>query len=158
MAELSGARWQRCVVHFERNVLAHVPQEAREEVAEELREIFTVRRRETAESLARAFVERYGGRFKRAVEVLVQGLEEALSYLDFPSGHQRHIKSTNMLERLFREVKRRTRVVGVFPSEASLTNLATVVMLRASEEWALRRYMDMDPLRAMEEEPTKIAT
>ncbi|KGQ21295.2 IS256 family transposase [Thermus filiformis] len=158
MAELPGARWQRCVVHFERNVLAHVPQEAREEVAEELREVFTVRRRETAESLARAFVERYGGRFKRAVEVLVQGLEEALTYLDFPSGHQRQIKSTNVLERLFKEVKRRTRVVGVFPSEKSLTNLATVVMLRASEEWAFRRYMDMDPLRAMEEEPTKMAT
>jgi len=80
-----------------------------------------------------------------------------------------------VLERLFKEVKRRTRVVGVFPSEKSLTNLATVVMLRASaafpsgkhrKDWGLRRYMDMDPLRAMEaasrrehwEEPTKMTT
>jgi putative transposase len=101
------------------------------------------------------------------VEVFAQGLGEALTYLDFPSGHQRHIKSTNVLERLIREVKRRTRVVGVFPGEGSLVNLATVVMLRATaafpsgkhgEDWAFRRYLDMDPLWAVEEKPTKIAT
>ena len=112
MAELSGVRWQRCVVHFERSlwaegpnafvVLAHVPQSERKVVAEDLKEVFAVKRRSTAESLAQAFVERYQDRFKRAVEVSAQGLEEALTYLDFPSSHQRHIKSTNVLERLFR--------------------------------------------------------
>ncbi|MFZ5803839.1 MAG: IS256 family transposase [Acidobacteriota bacterium] len=158
MAELPGARWQRCVVHFARNVLAHVPQQEREVVAEELQEVFAAKRRTTAESLARGFVERYGDRFKRAVEVFAQGLEEALTYLDFPSGHQRPIKSTNVLERLFREVKRRTRVVGVFPNEESLANLATVVMLRVTEDWAFRRYMDMAPLWGAEQKPTKIAT
>jgi putative transposase len=107
MAELPGASWQRCVVHFMRNVLAHVPQSERGVVAEELQEVFVARRRGTAESLARGFVERYQDRFKRAVEVFAQGLaafpsgkhgEEALTYLDFPSGHQRHIKSTNVLD------------------------------------------------------------
>jgi putative transposase len=127
-------------------------------VAEELQEVFVARRRGTAESLARGFVERYRDRYRRAVEVFAQGLGEALTYLDFPSGHQRHIKSTNVLERLIREVKRRTRVVGVFPGEGSLVNLATVVMLRATEDWAFRRYLDMDPLWAVEEKPTKIAT
>jgi transposase-like protein len=83
------------------------------------------RRRGTAESLAQEFVERYRDRFKRAVEVFARGLGEALTYLDFPGVHQRHIKSTNVLERLIREVKRRTRVVGVFPGEGSLVNLAT---------------------------------
>ena len=158
MAELTGARWQRCVVHFERNVLAHVPQSERKAVAEDLREVFTVKRRSTAASLSQAFVERYQGRFEKAVQVFAQGIEEALTYLDFPSSHQRHIKSTNLLERLFREVKRRTRVVGVFPSEKSLVNLATAVMLRASEDWAFRRYLDMAPLWAVEEEPTRNAT
>jgi putative transposase len=158
MAELPGASWQRCVVHFMRNVLAHVPQSERGVVAEELQEVFVARRRGTAESLARGFVERYQDRYRRAVEVFVQGLGEALTYLDFPSGHQRHIKSTNVLERLIREVKRRTRVVGVFPGEGSLVNLATVVMLRATEDWAFRRYLDMGPLWAAEEKPTKIAT
>ena len=131
-AELSRVRWQRCVVHFERNVLAHVPQSERKVVAEDLREVFAVKRRSTAASLAQAFVERYQGRFEKAVQVFARGIEEALTYLDFPSSHQRHIKSTNVLERLFREVKRRTKVVGVFPNEKSLANLATVVMLRAS--------------------------
>ena len=81
-----------------------------------------------------------------------------MTYLEFPGSHQGQIKSTNVLERLFREVKRRTKVVGVFPSEKSLANLATVVMLRASEDWAFRRYMDMGPLWAAEEKPTKKAT
>jgi len=108
MAELPGASWQRCVVHFMRNVLAHVPQSERGVVAEELQEVFVARRRGTAESLARGFVERYRDRFERAVEVFAQGLGEALTYLDFPGVHQRHIKSTNVLERLIREVKRRT--------------------------------------------------
>jgi transposase-like protein len=139
-----------------RNVLAHVPQSERGVVAEELQEVFVARRRGTAESLARGFVERY--RDRRAVEVFAQGLGEALTYLDFPGVHQRHIKSTNVLERLIREVKRRTRVVGVFPGEGSLVNLATVVMLRATEDWAFRRYLDMGPLWAAEEKPTKIAT
>jgi transposase-like protein len=146
---------------------AHVPQSERGVVAEEFQEVFVAQRRGTAESLARGFVERYQDRFKRAVEVFAQGLaafpsgkhgEEALTYLDFPGVHQRHIKSTNVLERLIREVKRRTRVVGVFPGEGSLVNLATVVMLRATEDWAFRRYLDMGPLWAAEEKPTKIAT
>ena len=133
MAELPGASWQRCVVHFMRNVLAHVPQSERGVVAEDLQEVFVGRRRGTVESLAQEFVERYRDRFKRAVEVFAQGLaafpsgkhgEEALTYLDFPGVHQRHIKSTNVLERLIREVKRRTRVVGVFPGEGSPVNLA----------------------------------
>jgi transposase-like protein len=146
---------------------AHVQQSERGGVAEELQEVFVARRRGTAGSLARGFVERYRDRYRRAVEVFAQGLaafpsgkhgEEALTYLDFPGVHQRHIKSTNVLERLIREVKRRTRVVGVFPGEGSLVNLATVVMLRATEDWAFRRYLDMGPLWAAEEKPTKIAT
>jgi Transposase and inactivated derivatives len=130
MAELPGASWQRCVVHFMRNVLAHVPQSERLPPGG-----VVARRRGTAESLAQEFVERYRDRFKRAVEVFAQGLGEALTYLDFPGVHQRHIKSTNVLERLIREVKRRS-----FPGEGSLVNLATVVMLRATEDWAFRRY------------------
>ena len=146
------------MVHFERNVLAHVPQPERKAVAENLKVVFSMKRRSTAESLVQAFVERYRDRFKRAVEVFAQGLDEALTYLDFPGSHQRYIKSTNVLERLFREEKRKTKVVGVFPNEKSLANLATVVMLRASEDWVFRRYMDLGPLWAVEEKPTEIAT
>ncbi len=89
------------------------------------------------------------------METLARGLDDALTYLHFPGPHHRLIRTTNMLERLFRELKRRTRVVGVFPNEASALDLATAVILRASEDWALRRYLDMSPLKAVY---TEIAT
>lgn len=112
--------------------MAHVPNSERKVKTKDMREVFAVRRRSTAESLAQTFVEHYRDQFKRAVEVFAQGLKGALTYLSFPGGHQRHIKSTNVLERLFREVKQRTKVVEASFSGKNLANLATVVMLRAS--------------------------
>lgn len=150
--ELPSARWQRCIVHFERNILCQVPATDRAEVANDLKGIFAVHRPESAKALAVAFVERYGKRFAKAVEVLKSGLSNALTFLSFPSGHHRLLRTTNGLERLFLEVKRRTRVVGVFPSETSAVNLCTAVVLRVTEEWALKRYLDMEPLKAMNQE------
>jgi len=147
-AELPGAGWQRCVVHFERNVLAHVPASSTEEVAEDLKAIFKVRRQKTARALAEEFVELHGKRFPRAISVFEAGIEDALTYLSYPGSHHAKLRSTNMFERLFKEVKRRTRVVGVFPNEASASTLATEIALRSSEEWALRRYLTMDALEA----------
>jgi putative transposase len=154
-SELPEARWQRCLAHFQRNVLAHVPISEAGEVAADFWAIFGVRREETARALAQAFQERYGRRYPRAVETLMRGLDDALTYLHFPGPHHRLIRTTNLLERLFRELKRRTRVVGVFPNQESALDLATAVILRASEDWALRRYMDMTPLKALY---TKFAT
>jgi transposase-like protein len=151
-AELPSARWQRCIAHFERNVLTHVPAADMAEVAADLSGIFSVHRRESADALVQAFTERYQKRFVKAVCVLQAGISDALAFLAFPSGHQRLLRTTNGLERLFGEVKRRTRVVGVFPNETSATNLCSAVMLRATEEWALRRYLDMDALKAMNRE------
>ena len=144
--ELPGVKWQRCVVHFERNVLAHVPASSTAEVAEDIKAIFKVRREKTALALAEEFIELYGKRFTKAVSVFEAGIGDALSYLSFPGIHHARIRTTNMLERLFREVKRRTRVVGVFPSETSASTLATAIALRSSEEWALKRYLTMDAL------------
>ena len=108
-------------------------------------------RKESADALATAFVERYGKRFVKAVGVLKNGLANALTFLAFPSGHHRLLRTTNGLERLFGEVKRRTRVVGIFPNETSAANLCTAVLLRVTEEWALKKYLDMEPLNAMKE-------
>lgn len=153
-SELPCARWQRCLAHFQRNVLCHVPAQDMAEVAGDLSGIFAVHRQETARGLAEAFVERYGKRFGKAANVLQSGLDNALTFLAFPSSHHRLLRTTNGLERLFGEVKRRTRVVGVFPSEKSAANLCTAVVLRATEEWALKRYLDMEPLTAMNIEAT----
>ena len=147
--ELPQAAWQRCIVHFERTVLAHIPQAEMKAVASDLKVIFQAARRETAEELATSFYARYAEVYPKAVAVLRRGLSEALTYTAFPSSHHKYIRTTNGLERLFREVKRRTRVVGVFPNERSAENLATVVMLRVSEDWALRRYLNMDPFHAL---------
>jgi putative transposase len=148
--ELPGAEWQRCTVHFERNVLSHVPSTSMAEVAEDLKAIFKVRREKTARALTEEFVDLYSGRFPKAVSVFEAGIADALTYLSYPGSHHARIRTTNMLERLFREVKRRTRVVGVFPTETSASTLATEIALRSSEEWVLRRYLTMDVLEEAE--------
>jgi putative transposase len=149
-AELPGVEWQRCVVHFERNVLSHVPASEMGEVAEDMKAPFKVRRQKTAKVLAKEFVELYEKRFPKAVAIFEAGIEDALTYLSFPGSHHTRIRTTNMLERLFKEVKRRTRVVGVFPNETSASTLATEIALRSSEEWALRRYLTLDTLTVAE--------
>jgi putative transposase len=151
--ELPGVEWQRCVVHFERNVLSSVPAGAMGEVAEDLKAIFKVRRQRTAQALAEEFVELYGKRFPKAVSVFEAGIEDALTYLSYPGSHHARLRTTNMLERLFREIKRRTRVVGVFPNETSASTLATETALRSSEEWALRRYLTMEALEVEKPNP-----
>jgi len=148
--ELPGVEWQRCVVHFERNVLAHVPASSMAEVAEDLKAVFKVRRERTARTLAEEFAKLYAKRFPKAVSVFETGIEGALTYLRYPGSHHARLRTTNMLERLFREVKRRTKVVGVFPNETSAATLATEIALRSSEEWALKRYLTMDALEAVE--------
>jgi putative transposase len=144
--ELSGVDWQRCIVHFERNVLSHVPASSMTEIAEDLKAIFKVRREKTAHILVEEFVELYGGRFPKAVSIFEAGIGDALTYLSYPGGHHARLRTTNMLERLFKEVKRRTRVVGVFPNETSAATLATEIALRSSEQWAVKRYLTMDAL------------
>jgi putative transposase len=151
--ELPGVEWQRCVVHFERNVLSHVPASEMKEVAEDIKAVFKVRRQKTARALAEEFVELYRKRFPKAVALFEAGIEDALTYLSFPGSHHVRIRTTNMLEHLFKEVKRRTRVVGVFPNETSASTLATEIALRSSEEWALRRYLTMGTLEAQNPNP-----
>jgi putative transposase len=151
--ELPGVQWQRCVVHFERNVLSHVPASEMNEVAEDLKAIFKVRRQKTARALAEEFVELHEKRFPKAVAIFEAGIADALSYLSFPGSHHPRIRTTNMLERLFKEVKRRTRVVGVFANETSASTLATEIALRSSEEWALRRYLTLDSFEAEKPNP-----
>jgi putative transposase len=151
--EQPGVSWQRWAVHFMRNVLSAVPASEMREVGADLKQIFKVSRAGSAKRMAEEFVERYQKRFVKAVEIFKRGIEDALCYMKYPSSHHNFIRTTNGLERLFREVKRRTRVVGVFPGEKSAVSLSTTVMLRTTQDWALRRYMDMEPLKAMNSNP-----
>jgi len=96
--ELSGAQWQRCVVHFERNVLSRWPASEMSEVVEDLKAIFKVRREKTARALAEEFVELYGERFPKAVSVFEAGIGDALTHLYYPGSHHAKLRTTNMLE------------------------------------------------------------
>ena len=150
--QLAGVGWQRCVVHFERNVLSHVPASSMSEVAEDLKAIFEEARRErTALALAEEFVELYAKRFPKAVGVFEAGVGDALAYLRYhPGSHHARLRTTNMLERSLEEAKRRARAVGVFPNETSASTLATEIALGSSEEWALKRHLTMDALEEAE--------
>jgi len=123
------------------------------DVAEDLKAIFKVKRQKTAEALAQEFVSFYEKSYPKAVAIFEAGIEDALTYLRYPGSHHVRIRTTNMLERLFREVKRRTKVVGVFPNETSASTLATEIMLRSSEEWTLKRYLSMEALFEAVENP-----
>lgn len=155
--ELPGVEWQRCIVHFERNVLSSVPSSSVAGVAQDLKAIFKLRRHKTAEALAEEFVLLYERSYPKVVWVFEAGIEDALSYLRYPGSHHVRIRSTNMLERLFKEVKRRTRVVGVFPSETSTSTLATEIALRSSEEWALKRYLTIATLEEAEKPNSQLS-
>ena len=143
--KLPGKR-QRCVVHFRRNVFSYVPSSSVAEVAEDLKAVFGVRREKMARALAEGLISLYEKCYPKAVSEA--RVEDGLTYLRYLGSHHARMHSTNMLEWLFKEVKRRTSLVRVFPSETSASTLATAVVLRSNKEWTLRRYLAMDALEA----------
>lgn len=131
-----GASWQRCKVHFMRNILAHVPQRSKREFAVELKEIWLAPNEGLARMRAKALISKYADRFPKAIACLEEGLEDSLSFYRFPNVDPRKISSTNMIERLNKEIRRRTRVVGIFPTEASYLRLVTTYLMEYSEDWS----------------------
>ena len=151
-----GASWQRCqVVHYARNLLGMVGHDRRKELAEGLRGVFAAPSREVALRLAHELADRWRESHPKVAEHLEEHIEECLSCLAFPESHRRRIRTTNGLERLNQEIKRRTRVVRIFPNRASCLRLVTALAVEQSEEWITgRRYLDMGELegRRPEEE------
>jgi len=147
---LTGAAWQRCTVHFMRNVLAQVARKDRKDVAEALKLIFAQPNRDSARAYLRYLANLMQSRFPKVAEMLLEAEEDILAYKTFPSEHQRSIHSTNPLERLNREVRRRTRVVGIFPDRPSVYRLAGTLLLETDEDWqAGRHYFSQDSMRKM---------
>ncbi len=156
---LAGAAWQRCRVHFMRNVLAHIPKGSKAVVAAALRTIFAQPDREAAGQQLREVAQAMRGRWPRAAEVVAAAEEDVLAYMAFPPEHWTRIYSTNPLERVNEEVKRRTNVVGVFPDEASVIRLVGSVLLEIWDEWQVgRRYFSLESMRKLDEpEPLLVA-
>ena len=140
------ASWQRCVVHFYRNVLHAVPRGKAKEVALMLKAIHAQEDREAARQKSTEVVSKLKAmRLNKAASIVESGSDETLSYYAFPSTHWRHIRTNNPLERLNREIRRRTRVVGSFPDgHAALMLVAARLRYMASQKWGLQKYMNMD--------------
>lgn len=131
-----GCSWQRCKVHFMKNIVAHVSRKEKASFAKKLKSIWTQPTREAALMTARAFIEEYGTRFPEAIGVLQDGLEDSIQYYAFDHFDFRKISSTNLLERLNEEIRRRTRVVGIFPGADSYLRLVTSYLIEYAEDWA----------------------
>ena len=151
-AVLNGASWQRCRVHFMRNVLAHVPKGDKAMVAAAIRTIFAQPDRETAEVQLSEVVQAMEKRWPKAAETLAAGAADVLTYMAFPREHWTRIYSTNPLERLNREVKRRTDVVGIFPNTAAAMRLVGSVLMEVNDDWEVgRRYFSLASMRKLKE-------
>ena len=153
-----GASWQRCRVHFLRNVLACVPKTAQAMVAATVRTIFEQSSRQAAQAQLRHVVGLLADRFPRVVRLLEDAEEEVFTFYDFPLAHRRQVYSTNPLERLNKELKRRSAVVGIFPNRAAVLRLLGAILAEQSDEWRVgRRYFSEASMRQLLEPPTEVA-
>ncbi|GAB4450648.1 MAG: IS256 family transposase [Chloroflexi bacterium OHK40] len=156
---LTGASWQRCRVHTMRNILAHVPQKDKAMVAAAIRTIFVRPTQAAARSQLHEVVQTLQRAWPKAAAVLLAAADDILAHMAFPSSHWSRIDSTNPLERLNREVKRRTDVVGVFPNEAAALRLVGAVLLEIDDEWQVeRRYFSQASMERRKEltEPNEL--
>jgi putative transposase len=140
------AEWQRCKVHFYRNVLVHVPKRSQAEVSEAMKAVFVQRDEMSAKAKAAELVGHLQTRFPKAMEIFEAGIEDVLSYLHYPLPHRVRISSTNPLERLNLEIRRRTRVVGIFPHAGACLRLIGMLLVEKHEDWLTdeKAYLTFD--------------
>jgi transposase-like protein len=156
-----GAAWQRCRVHFMRNVLARVPKASAEMVAAAVRTVFAQPDPTHVRSQLAEVQRMLEGQFPQVATMLGDAAEDVLAFCHFPQAHWRKIWSTNPLERVNAEIKRRTNVVGIFPNDPAVLRLVTAVIVETHDEWAVteRRYLSEDSMTKLhppQPEPTEV--
>jgi putative transposase len=146
IAVFGGVPWQRCQFHLQQNAGAHVPrQEMHREVAEDLRTVFNAPDRYTAEAYLAKIVQKYAQSAPALANWLEKNVPEGLTVFSFPAAHRRRLRTANGLERLSREIKRRTRVVSIFPNEAACLRLISAVLMEIDETWQTDRiYLSLE--------------
>ena len=149
-----SATWQRCRVHFMRNVLVHAPVGQRRMVSPRIATIFAQETESAARDQWRTVTDQLRERFPKIARLMDDAEENVLAHTGFPKEHRSKIYSTNPLERLNAEIKRRTDVVGIFPNEAAIYRLVGALLLEQNDEWALqRRYMTLEALAEVGDNP-----
>ncbi len=140
-AVLGSVPWQRCHFHLQQNAGAYVPKQAmRLEVAADIRSMFNAPDRRTAEALLQEAIQKYAVTAPKLSAWLEENLSEGFTFFDFPLEHRKSVRTTNSLERINKEIRRRTRVVGVFPNEASCLRLISALLMEISEEWQIGKH------------------
>jgi putative transposase len=154
-AKVLKATWQRCKVHFLRNALAHAGKGQRQMVLAMINTVFAQETLEAAIAQWRVVADQLRSKFPKLAAMLDRSEADVLAFMSFPKAHHKQIHSTNPLERLNAEIKRRTDVVEIFPNEAVITRLVGALLLEQSDEWSLqRRYMQLEGLQALAESQT----
>jgi putative transposase len=147
---LTGASWQRCRVHFMRNLLAHIPKADKAQVAATVRTVFAQPDRHAASQRLTAVTQELQKKWPKAAFLLQDAETDILAFMHFPPAHWRRLASNNLLERLNREIRRRTDVVQVFPDQASLIRLIGALLMEVDTEWAVgRRYFSAASMREL---------
>jgi len=155
---LPQAAWQRCYVHFLRNALDYLPRRADDDCLQELRWIYDRRNLKEAQADLAAWLQRWQARYPRLTDWVEQAIGETLTFYMLPRQHHKHLKSTNLLERLNEEIKRRTRVVRIFPNPASCLRLVRALCAETHEAWLEdNRYLNMDLLKEHKKVAMKLA-
>jgi len=152
-----GAIWQRCQVHLIRNVLSRVSRKDRGAVLEQLRSITEAPTREAARGALAGAVTALEKQHRKLAMLLEEQGEEILAVYQLPPEHRRRVRSTNLLERLSQEIKRRTRVIRIFPNEAACLRLISALAMETNLEWMERVYLKMDETTVREEEMVEVA-
>jgi putative transposase len=147
----TGVPWQRCRVHFMRNVLCQVPRKYQGMVSAMVRTVFTTDKKEEAKAQLRLVADQLSPRFPKAMQILTDAEDEILTYMSFPQKHWQQIYSSNVLERLNKEIRRRFNVVSVFPDRASVIRLGGAVLMEQHDEWlaADKRYLSVESMNLL---------
>ncbi len=141
----NGVRWQRCQFHLQQNAQAYVPKKAmQKQVPDDIADIFAAPNGELAQARLKYYIEKYAKPAPQLSEWMEENLPEGLTVLELPQKHRKKLRTSNSLERLHEEIKRRTRVARLFPNEASLLRLVSAIEMEISEDWvAGKRYLNM---------------
>lgn len=151
-----GASWQRCQVHFRRNLLDSIPRKDKEKVMKEIASIFESPDHYFASARVDEIITKYQDLYPKFSTKLEEGVEDSLACYHFPASHRRRLRTTNMLERLSQEIKRRTRVVRIFPNEEACLRLISALCIEQNEEWLTgKRYLTMEELYEEENQVLK---